>query len=133
MELHSGRPIRFVRSIENVKSSLVLIIDVLEHVDYDVRLLQQYSEFMPSGGKVLVTVPAFRFLWSGHDVFLEHRRRYTLPGIEKKIKMAGFSVLCGRYFFGTLFPLVALLRINDRHLKSSGGIMLIFGWFLISN
>lgn len=120
VELHLGHPIRFIRSIKHVSCPLILIMDVLEHVDFDVRLIRQYSEDMPLGGKVLVTVPAFRFLWSGHDVFLGHRRRYTLPAIEKKIKMAGLSVLCSRYFFGALFPLVSLSRMIDRRLNVSG-------------
>jgi hypothetical protein len=120
VEYHLGRPIRFVRSIENVNPSLVLIMNVLEHVDNDMGLLRQYSESMSAGGKVLVTVPAFKFLWSGHDVFLGHLRRYTMPEIERKMRMSGLSILSSRYFFGTLLPLAALVRINNRHRQASG-------------
>lgn len=117
---HWGRPIRFVRSHENVNPSLVLIMDVLEHVEDDVGLLRQYSESMSAGGKVVVTVPAFKFLWSGHDVFLEHLRRYTLPQIERRMQLAGLSILDSRYFFGMLLPLTALMRINNRRRQASG-------------
>ena len=119
-ELYLGRSIHFVRSIDTVTQSLILIMDVLEHLDDDVGLIRQYSEYMPHGGKILVTVPAFGFLWSGHDVFLEHRRRYTLLTIEKRLQMANLKVLRSRYFFGTLFPIVTLVRIVNRWQLESG-------------
>ena len=49
-------------------------------------LLRHYAAKVPSGAHFLVTVPAFRFLWSGHDVFLEHKRRYTLAEIEATMR-----------------------------------------------
>ena len=52
-----------------------MIADVLEHVDDDLALLRQYAAKLGEGGRIVITVPAFSFLWSGHDVFLEHRRR----------------------------------------------------------
>ena len=119
-ELYLGRSIHFVRSIDAVTQSLILIMDVLEHVDDDVGLIRQYAEYMPCGGKILVTVPAFDFLWSGHDVFLEHRRRYTLLTIEKRLQMANLKVLRSQYFFGTLFPIVTFVRTVIRWQLESG-------------
>ena len=63
------------------------MMDVLEHVDNDAGLVRHYATKVPSGAHFLVTVPAFRFLWSGHDVFLEHKRRYTLAEIEQTMRM----------------------------------------------
>jgi hypothetical protein len=83
-------------------------------VDDDIGLLREYTDRMPFDGRVLITVPAFQFLWSGHDVFLEHRRRYTLSHIEKVARQADLRVVKGRYFFGGLFPLVAAIRLRDR-------------------
>jgi hypothetical protein len=57
-----------------------------------------------------VTVPAFRFLWSGHDVFLEHKRRYRLGEIEATMRQAGLEVVRGSYYFGLVFPLAAAVR-----------------------
>lgn len=110
-ELHGGHEIAFVRSVENPKHDLLLMMDVLEHVDDDVGLLRQYSEDLPQGGWVLITVPAFQFLWSGHDVFLEHRRRYTRHQIEDVVERAGLTVVRSRYFFGLLFPIAAAIRL----------------------
>jgi hypothetical protein len=59
-------------------------------------------------------VPAFQFLWSGHDIFLEHKRRYRLPEIEKTMRDAGLEVVHGAYYFGAIFPLAAAIRLLTR-------------------
>lgn len=110
-ESHNGREIAFVRSMDDGAYDLLLMMDVLEHVDDDVGLLRQYSKGMPHGGQILITVPAFQFLWSGHDEFLEHRRRYTRRQIEDVVSRAGLTVVRSRYFFGLLFPLAAAIRL----------------------
>jgi hypothetical protein len=69
---------------------------------------------VPPGAHFLVTVPAFRFLWSGHDVFLEHKRRYTLGEIEQAMRRAGLEVVRGAYYFGAVFPLAAAVRLATR-------------------
>jgi 2-polyprenyl-3-methyl-5-hydroxy-6-metoxy-1,4-benzoquinol methylase len=54
-EMHNARPIRFARELDEPPPSLVLFMDVLEHVDDDVGLLRQYTEPMPAGGRILVS------------------------------------------------------------------------------
>jgi SAM-dependent methyltransferase len=122
VETHNGREIAFVRGVDDVPQKLLLMMDVLEHVDDDIGLLREYTDRMAPGGRVLITVPAFQFLWSGHDVFLEHRRRYTLSQIENVARRAELRVLKGRYFFGALFPLVAAIRMRDRVQLRAGKI-----------
>jgi hypothetical protein len=97
-----------------VDCDLVLMMDVLEHVDDDRGLAAHYAAKVPSGAHFLVTVPAFRFLWSGHDVFLEHKRRYRLPEIEATLRDAGLAVVRGAYYFGLVFPLAATVRLASR-------------------
>jgi hypothetical protein len=97
------------------------MMDVLEHVDDDMNFLSQYTYLMPLEGWILITVPAFQFLWSGHDEFLEHRRRYTLGALEAMVQTAGLHIVDIRYFFGLLFPIVALLRWRDRRKLVKGG------------
>lgn len=109
-EQQNDKPIRFVRSIDKTTQELILMMDVLEHVADDVALLKEYSDTMPEGGKILITVPAFQFIWSGHDVFLEHYRRYTIEMIEKTITDAGLVPIKSSYFFAPLFPFIAVIR-----------------------
>jgi 2-polyprenyl-3-methyl-5-hydroxy-6-metoxy-1,4-benzoquinol methylase len=113
-ETIAGKPVLYRRDCGLVDCDLVLMMDVLEHVDDDRGLVAHYAAKVPSGAHFLVTVPAFRFLWSGHDVFLEHKRRYRLPEIEATLRDAGLTVIRGAYYFGLVFPLAATVRLASR-------------------
>jgi hypothetical protein len=121
-ETHGARPIDFVRNVPVVTQKLVLMMDVLEHVDDDVGLIRAYTDGMPVDGLLVITVPAFQFLWSGHDVFLEHKRRYTLNQLQNAVERAGLEVVKGRYFFSALFPVIYAVRLWQRLRLSSGQI-----------
>ncbi|MBF0333719.1 MAG: class I SAM-dependent methyltransferase [Alphaproteobacteria bacterium] len=121
-ETHAGRPLAFRRSVTATDASLILMMDVIEHVDDDVGLLAHYASMLPPGGQVLVTVPAFQALWSGHDVFLEHKRRYTLPQVETAMRKAGLEVVRGSYYFGFVLPLAAAVRLGDRGAVPKSGL-----------
>ena len=119
-ENHHGKNISFVKSQSKTSQNLILMMDVLEHVPDDTALLKQYTDSMSKGGKVLITVPAFQFLWSGHDVFLEHYRRYTISMIEDLVKNAGLKPVKSRYFFGSLFPIIAAMRVGKNLITNRG-------------
>ncbi|MBV4547148.1 class I SAM-dependent methyltransferase [Pseudomonas triticicola] len=108
---HAGKPVHYRRGIDSIDADLVLLMDVLEHVDDDLGLLKSYVDKVPSGSRFLMTVPAFQFLWSGHDDFLEHKRRYTLAQFETLAGDAGLTVQRGAYYFGAVFPIAAALRL----------------------
>ena len=110
----AGKPVLYRRDSGPTDCDLVLMMDVLEHVDDDRGLVRLYAEKVPSGAHFLVTVPAFQFLWSGHDTFLEHKRRYRLHEIEKTMRDAGLEVVHGAYYFGAIFPLAATVRLLTR-------------------
>ena len=107
----SDKPIVFRRSIGNIDADLVLLLDVLEHVDDDAALLREYMDRVSIGTRFLISVPAFQCLWSDHDEFLEHKRRYTLHQLEQLTERAGLTVIKGCYYFGTILPAVAGIRL----------------------
>ena len=107
----ADKPLHFRKSVGELDADLVLFMDVLEHVEDDVGLLMEYAAKIPKGAKILVSVPAFNFLWSGHDVFLGHYRRYTLKEVRDVLKKAGLSVIDGGYFYGFVFPIAASIRM----------------------
>jgi 2-polyprenyl-3-methyl-5-hydroxy-6-metoxy-1,4-benzoquinol methylase len=109
-----GKPVLYRRDSGMTDCDLVLMMDVLEHVDDDRGLVRHYAAKVPSGAHFLATVPAFRFLWSGHDVFLEHKRRYRLGEIEAAMRDAGLTIVKGAYYFGLVFPLAAAVRLAAR-------------------
>ena len=110
----AGKPVRYRRDVGATDCDLVLMMDVLEHVDDDRGLVRHYATKVPAGAHFLVTVPAFRILWSGHDVFLEHKRRYRLGEIEGAMRDAGLAIVKGAYYFGLVFPLAAAVRLAAR-------------------
>jgi len=112
-ESRSNDAIKFVKKIsseEIKKTSVFLFIDVLDHVEDDLLLLNDYLKNGKPGALVLISVPAFKSLWSYHDEYLEHFRRYTLSELEKVCKEADLEILYSRYLFGFLFPAVWLIR-----------------------
>ncbi|MBI2346424.1 MAG: methyltransferase domain-containing protein [Deltaproteobacteria bacterium] len=115
-EAFAGKSVQFRLSAPvEPQADCLLFMDVLEHVDDDIQLLREYVARAPAGARVLITVPAFRWLWSGHDIFLGHRRRYTLSGLSQAVRAAGLVIEQGSYFFAGILPAVALLRWWRRH------------------
>jgi len=113
-ETESGRTIDFRREIAESSADLVLMMDVLEHVDDDVGLLADYLGHVAPGTRIFITVPAFEFIWSPHDDFLEHRRRYTLAGLRRVVTEEGAREIVGHYYFGAIFPLAVVMRLIQR-------------------
>lgn len=117
----SGKSLRFQREITSADADLVLMMDVIEHVEDDRALISRYLDLCRSGTYFLITVPAFMWLWSGHDVFLEHYRRYSLPQLEQVLSSAGLDVLRSHYFFGTVLPGVATVRALNKMFGKTAG------------
>jgi len=95
---------RFCRALEGPGVfDLVLLLDVVEHVDDDAGLLAGLVEKrLSKGGRVLMTVPAFNSLFSGHDTFLGHMRRYNLGELRALAQKAGLGVKSSGYLFSSL-------------------------------
>jgi SAM-dependent methyltransferase len=113
-DLGNGRKISYVRSIDENSADLVLLMDVLEHVDDDVALLQEYWDKAAPGTVFVITVPAFKFMWSAHDDYLDHRRRYTRALLAKTIEAVGAKPRLLHYYFGTIFPIAVIVRFLRR-------------------
>ena len=98
---------------------LALLLDVIEHVEQDVQMLNAARRVLRPGGCLLVTVPALPWLWSGHDRLAHHYRRYRQSELKTKLETAGW--VCERItFFNTLlFPLAAVKKLADRFRKGS--------------
>jgi SAM-dependent methyltransferase len=86
---------------------IVTCLDVLEHMDDDVEGLRAIADLLAPGGQVVVTAPAYDWLWSGEDVISAHRRRYTRETLLRAARTAGFDVLFASYFFASVLPGVA--------------------------
>jgi ubiquinone/menaquinone biosynthesis C-methylase UbiE len=97
---------------------VVFMLDVLEHFSDDASVLNQISKILKKNGIVIITVPAFKSLWSNHDVVLAHRRRYE-KGELRKILKKNFQIIKMIYWNSFLFfpAFLAKILIHDLGLK----------------
>ncbi len=101
---------------------LVALLDTVEHVPAEDRVFAECYRVLRApdtarglaGGKLMVTVPAFMFLWSRNDVLNMHQRRYTAAELQAKLERHGFRVLRISYNNFFIFPLAAALILLRR-------------------
>lgn len=106
---------------------IVLLMDVLEHVENPLEFLSQVESKMRRGGILLVTVPAYQHLFSGHDIFLQHYRRYTIKSLRQELENGGFQVHKAYYFNSSLYVL-RLIQLVIAKIKKNHGMTNITGW-----
>jgi SAM-dependent methyltransferase len=96
----------------------ILASDVLEHIKDDAAALCDWNRALAHGGRLIIFVPAFDFLWSRHDDTNQHHCRYSKSELLRLLRQAGFSVERVSYWnFGLFFP-IYLARLLK---KNSGG------------
>jgi len=114
-EHHCPEGYHYFDSLPNEQSyDLILAIDVIEHIDDDHAVLATLKHHLRPGGILLLAVPAYGFLWSDHDRFLEHRRRYNRLQLKRVFKAAGFHLEHVESFLVFLFPVALLQRLGKR-------------------
>ena len=96
---------------------LVAALDVLEHVQEDEASLKAIGRKLRPGGQLLLTVPAYGWLWSEHDELHHHFRRYTKSEFSEVLISAGFKIQKISYFNAFLFPAIFFIRWMKKMLK----------------
>jgi len=99
---------------------LVLASDVLEHIEDDVAALVELRRVAAEDAHLIITVPAYQWLWTEHDVQLHHVRRYTLPVMAARVRVAGWELQRATYFNSILLAGVAATRLVARSSKRQG-------------
>lgn len=97
---------------------LIAAMDSLEHIPRDNAALAEMFRILKPGGTLLVTVPAFGFLWSEHDEALQHLRRYTAAELADKLRLAGFKLGKTTYVMFFLFFPVLVIRFLQNLTKA---------------
>lgn len=93
---------------------LVCMLDVLEHIEDDGAALARAKSLLKPSGLLLVTVPAYGWLWSTHDATHHHYRRYTAGMLGQRARAADLVISRLGYFNSLLFPLIAGARITRK-------------------
>ncbi|MEZ5045525.1 MAG: methyltransferase domain-containing protein [Chitinophagaceae bacterium] len=107
----ANKPIQKMHVIQkDTHSSLLIMMDVLEHIEDDSAFLDSIQKQCIGKNNFFISVPAFKSIWSGHDVYLEHYRRYTLKTLRQVLEKNGFRPTRMYYLYGSLFPMVWLKR-----------------------
>ena len=114
-----GRPVLKARlpELEQVPErhyDLIALLDVLEHVEDDRASLASIARRLKPGGALLLTVPAFPWMWSAHDEVNHHKRRYTKRSLRAAIADAGLQADFMGWFNSVLFPAAAAARLVGR-------------------
>lgn len=107
-------PLPALTGIAEGTYDLIAILDVIEHIDEDEAGLKSLAGKLRPGGRILITVPAFPWMWSAHDVVNHHKRRYTRRTLKALVAGAGLKLEMMSWFNSLLFPLAAAARLAGR-------------------
>ena len=122
-EEYCNKKINFTRNISQSDADIVLFMDVLDHVEDDVLFVKGYVDKVRKGTYFIITVPAFQFLFSEHDRFLGHFRRYNIKTVEACLSKVGLTVLKSNYFFFFVLlcaiPVRMIKKVGDRLFPNS--------------
>lgn len=100
---------------------VVAAFDVLEHCAPEDHALAELTRVLVPGGKLLLSVPAYRWAWSDHDLVNGHHRRYTLRRTIEVVEAAGLTVERATYAFAAVFPFFVAERLARRLAARLGG------------
>jgi SAM-dependent methyltransferase len=92
----------------------VAMFDVLEHLKDDNGALQVANQKLRRGGRLVLSAPAYRWLWGQQDIVNQHYRRYTLRKLREKLQAANFTIERMTYFNTFLFPPIVTIRLLAR-------------------
>jgi ubiquinone/menaquinone biosynthesis C-methylase UbiE len=88
--------------------------DVLEHIDDHIAALKEWRRVLKDDGAIVLTVPAYQWLWSDHDVSLHHKRRYTIKRLSEAAKQADLKIDRKSYAIVFSLPLVVTFRFLNK-------------------
>ena len=99
----------------------ITALDIIEHFDDDEAVIAELFRTLKPGGELVASVPAYPWLWSPHDDFLHHKRRYRTGELQAKLRAAGFEIASSHGFNFLLLPPIALVRwVKGRRADSAG-------------
>lgn len=105
---------------------VVLALDAIEHFENESEIISALASNLGPGGRLVVTVPAYRFLWSSHDEMNLHYRRYTKRSLARALAEAGLNVQrIGYVFMGLTLPkaiLTALEEVTRKEAPTGTGV-----------
>jgi len=102
---------------KDLSFNLICAMDIIEHLDLETVTIRDFHRVLCKNGILLLTVPAFMFLWGRHDEINIHKKRYTVEEILSLLRTSGFKIEKLTYFNFLLFPVILLIRVGKRVLR----------------
>lgn len=120
-----GVPVAFQGTLEEAALpagtfDVIGLFDVIEHLDEWRSVLTGVARVLRPQGHVVVTVPAHQWLWSEHDDWNEHRRRYSRSLLRSHLEEMGFDVVSVAPFFAPLLPPAIVRRLMTKMTRGDG-------------
>ena len=100
-----------LEALKDKQFDCITLFDVLEHIDDEAQSLQAIHTLLRPGGMLMLTVPAYQWLWTKYDDETHHKRRYTKKQLFDALQRSGFSIQKISYFNTLLFPAVAAIKL----------------------
>jgi SAM-dependent methyltransferase len=101
-------------NLDDNRYDLITNLDVLEHLDDDNLAVQKMYKLLKKDGLVIITVPAYNFLWSKHDIINQHKRRYIKFQLKTILEDNNFKIIKISYMVTFLAPLIILFHLFVR-------------------
>lgn len=105
--------------LEPASCDVITAFHVLEHIEDDRATLRAWHRALTPNGRIIITVPAYQWLFSAHDRSLHHKRRYYRSDLLKKIIETGFTIERSSFLFYITFPLLCVQRLMSKFKKEN--------------
>lgn len=114
IKVYPGTAEELPDELDEYRYDVITMFDVLEHTEDDEAVLRYLYPRITDYGSLVLTVPAYMWLWGRQDEVSHHYRRYTMPLLKQRLENNGFKILYSTYFNTILFPAIAALRLASK-------------------
>lgn len=115
--------INITTELNNInKQDIIYSFNVLEHIEDDLKILQEFYSKLHNNGKLILFLPAFNFLFTSMDKKTGHFRRYKKKEIRKKLNDCGFKIERIEYFDILGAILTIIYKLLDNFIQQNGNI-----------
>lgn len=97
------------------KFDVILVLDVLEYIENDYLALRNIKKLLKKNGVIIITVPAFEFLWSQKDIRVEHKRRYIKFSLKRLINESSLNIRYISYYNFLLFVPALIYSLSNKN------------------
>jgi 2-polyprenyl-3-methyl-5-hydroxy-6-metoxy-1,4-benzoquinol methylase len=97
---------------------VITMFDVVEHIEDDHTAMKEVARILKPGGRVIISVPAYQFLYANNDRAAQHYRRYSRAAVAELFESSGLLVRRNSHANVLLFPLILPLVLLSKMIES---------------